>query len=79
MKRVLFAGTPDFALPTLQALYDHGYTVVGVLTQPDKLGAKNKLTPPPTKVLAEKLGCPCTNLKRCVVTAWTPSARWRPT
>ena len=58
MNRVLFAGTPDFALPTLQALYDAHYEVVGVLTQPDRLGAKNKLTPPPTKVLAEQLGIP---------------------
>ena len=58
MSRILFAGTPDFALPSLQALYDAHYTVVGVLTQPDRLGTKNKLTPPPTKVLAERLGIP---------------------
>ena len=58
MSRVLFAGTPDFALPALQALYDAHYTVVGVLTQPDRVGAKNKVTPPPTKVLAERLGIP---------------------
>ena len=57
-KRVLFAGTPDFALPSLQALVDAGYNVVGVLTQPDKEGARKKMTPPPTKVLAEKLGIP---------------------
>lgn len=58
MSRVLFAGTPDFALPSLQALVDAGYDVVAVLTQPDRLGARNKLVPPPTKVLAEKLGIP---------------------
>ncbi len=54
----MFAGTPDFALPSLEALVDNGYQVVGVLTQPDRVGAKNKLTPPPTKVMAERLGIP---------------------
>ena len=58
MSRILFAGTPDFALPSLEALVENGYDVVGVLTQPDRVGAKNKLLPPPTKVMAERLGIP---------------------
>ena len=58
MSRILFAGTPDFALPSLEALVDGGYDVVAVLTQPDRLGAKNRLTPPPVKVMAEQLGIP---------------------
>ena len=58
MSRILFAGTPDFALPSLQGLVDAGYDVVGVLTQPDRVGAKNKLTPPPVKVMAEAMGIP---------------------
>ena len=58
MSRILFAGTPDFALPCLEALVEAGYDVVGVLTQPDRVGAKNKVTPPPTKVMAERLGIP---------------------
>lgn len=58
MSRILFAGTPDFALPSLEALVDGGYDVVAVLTQPDRVGAKNKLTPPPVKVMAERFGIP---------------------
>jgi methionyl-tRNA formyltransferase len=34
--KIIFAGTPDFAVPALQALYDKNYKVVGVLTQPDR-------------------------------------------
>lgn len=59
MKRVLFAGTPDFALPSLEALVRHGYDVVGVLTQPDKPQTRKMImTPPPVKVAAEKYGIP---------------------
>ncbi len=52
-------GTPEFAVPCLQALVDGGHEVVAVFTQPDKpRGRGNRLTPPPVKVLAEKLGIP---------------------
>ena len=34
--RVLFWGTPEFAIPPLRALIGEGYDVVGVVTQPDK-------------------------------------------
>ena len=34
--RILFMGTPDFAVPSLEALCAHGHTVAGVLTQPDR-------------------------------------------
>jgi methionyl-tRNA formyltransferase len=34
--RVVFMGTPDFAASSLQALYDSGFDVAGVFTQPDK-------------------------------------------
>ena len=54
--RIVFMGSPDFALPTLQALADH-YAVVGVVTQPDRpAGRGRSLTPPPVKVLAGELG-----------------------
>lgn len=50
---VVFMGTPDFAVPTLQALYDQGHNVQAVFTQPDKpKGRGYKLTPPPVKTLA---------------------------
>ena len=34
--KILFMGTPDFAVPSLEALLDAGHTIVGVFTQPDK-------------------------------------------
>ncbi|MDR3766468.1 MAG: methionyl-tRNA formyltransferase [Butyricicoccus sp.] len=53
--RILFMGTPDFAVPSLARLLDDGHEIVGVLTQPDKpQGRKMKLTPPPVKVLAQE-------------------------
>ncbi|MBO5041733.1 MAG: methionyl-tRNA formyltransferase [Clostridia bacterium] len=57
--RILFMGTPDFALATLKALYDDGENIVGVVTQPDKpRGRGNIMTPPPVKVFAESVGIP---------------------
>ena len=51
--KVLFMGTPDFAIPTLKALYDSGEEIVGVITQPDKpKGRGYTLTPPPVKAWA---------------------------
>lgn len=51
--KILFMGTPDFAVPSLQMLIDSPHEVVGVLTQPDKpQGRKQILTPPPVKTLA---------------------------
>lgn len=50
-------GTPDFALPTLKALIDHGHRVSAVVTQPDRpKGRGKKLAPPPVKVLALEHG-----------------------
>lgn len=57
--RILFMGTPDFAVPTLRALCESGEEVVGVVTQPDKpRGRGYILTPPPVKVYAEEQGLP---------------------
>lgn len=57
--KIVFAGTPEFAVAPLQHIVDHGFEVVGVITQADKpQGRKGVLTPPPVKVLAEKLGIP---------------------
>ncbi len=54
--RVLFAGTPDFAVPPLKALAQE-HEIVGVYTQPDRrAGRGKKLTPPPVKVVAQELG-----------------------
>lgn len=51
--RVLFWGTPDFAVPSLRALLGEGHQVVGVVTQPDRpAGRGRKLRPSPVKELA---------------------------
>lgn len=55
--RVVFMGTPEFAVPCLQKLIDCGHEVTGVFTQPDKpQGRKMIMTPPPVKVLAQEYG-----------------------
>jgi len=57
--RIVFMGTPDFAVPSLEKLTDEGYEVVGVFTQPDRpKGRGNKLTPSPVKICAGKHGIP---------------------
>ena len=51
--RIVFMGTPDFAVPSLQALIDAGHDVCAVYTQPDKpQGRKQMLTASPVKTLA---------------------------
>jgi methionyl-tRNA formyltransferase len=55
--RVLFAGTPAVAVPSLNALMDAGFDVVAVLTRPDApIGRKRVLTPSPVAARAAELG-----------------------
>ncbi len=57
--RVIFMGTPDFAVPSLQALLDRGDDICAVFTQPDKpKGRGHKLQPPPVKELALRHSLP---------------------
>lgn len=57
--KIVFMGTPDFAVPSLQALLDAGHEVCAVYTQPDKpQGRKQVLTAPPVKELALQRGIP---------------------
>lgn len=57
--KVVFAGTPDFAVAPLKAIVESGYEVVGVITQKDKpVGRKGIITPPPVKVFALEAGLP---------------------
>ena len=52
-------GTPEFAVPCLEAMLRNGLEVVGVFTQPDRpKGRGNKLTPSPVKAAAERAGIP---------------------
>jgi methionyl-tRNA formyltransferase len=56
--KIIFAGTPDFAIPSLQALLaDADSEIVSVITQEDRpVGRQQKITPPPIKTLALKNG-----------------------
>ena len=57
MTRVVFMGTPEFAVPSLDALLDAGYDVVGVFTQPDRpTGRGHKLAACPVKQRALERG-----------------------
>lgn len=57
--RVLFWGTPEFALPTMRALLGEGHELVGVVTQPDRpAGRGRKLKVPAVKELAVEEGLP---------------------
>ena len=59
MTRVVFMGTPDFAVPVLDALYKAGYDIAGVFCQPDRpAGRGNRLTACPVKKRAVELGLP---------------------
>jgi methionyl-tRNA formyltransferase len=79
--RVAFAGTPQFALPALEALLAH-HTVAGVLTQPDRPSGRGRLlTSSPVKELAQSRGVPLlqpptlrSDAVRAQLAAWAPEA-----
>lgn len=57
--RIVFMGTPDFAVPSLKALVEAGYEICGVFTQPDKPKNRGmKLQAPPVKEYALSVGLP---------------------
>ncbi len=57
--KIVFAGTPDFAVAPLKKIIESGFEVVGVITQTDKpQGRKGIMTPPPVKVVAESYAIP---------------------
>jgi methionyl-tRNA formyltransferase len=79
--RVAFAGTPQFALPVLEALFAH-HRVAGVLTQPDRPSGRGRiLKPSPVKELAQSRGVPLLQPStlasvavREQLAAWAPEA-----
>jgi methionyl-tRNA formyltransferase len=77
--RIIFMGSPDFAVPTLEVLAVN-YQVVGVVTQPDRpAGRGRKLTPPPVKILAEQLEIPVIQPHRLSEPeSFTSLERWEP-
>ncbi|WP_199731685.1 methionyl-tRNA formyltransferase [Cohnella endophytica] len=55
--KILFMGTPDFAVASLQTLLEQGYEIAAVVTQPDRpKGRKRELTPTPVKAFALERG-----------------------
>ena len=59
MARIVFMGSPDFALSSLRRLIADGHEIAGVYTQPDREAGRGRaLTPPPVKVLALEHGLP---------------------
>lgn len=59
LMKIVFAGTPEFAVPTLQMLLDGPHEVCAVYTQPDRpAGRGQKLKPSPVKQLAQTCGVP---------------------
>jgi methionyl-tRNA formyltransferase len=55
--RIIYMGTPEFAVPALEKLVENGWNVVGVITAPDKpQGRGQKLVGSPVKEAAERLG-----------------------
>ncbi|MEY4866730.1 MAG: hypothetical protein RLY64_984 [Bacteroidota bacterium] len=57
--RIVFLGTPEFAVASLEALIEHQFNVVAVVTAPNKPSGRGlKLTPSPVKTCAEKHGIP---------------------
>ncbi|PIR49439.1 methionyl-tRNA formyltransferase, partial [Candidatus Peregrinibacteria bacterium CG10_big_fil_rev_8_21_14_0_10_54_7] len=62
---IVFAGTPEFSVPSLESLIAHpACKVTLVISQPDKpVGRKQVMTPPPVKLCAEKHGIRVTQPK----------------
>lgn len=58
--RLVFFGTPHFAVPSLRALLEEGFDVAAVITQPDRPQGRSRtsLVPPPVKVVALEEGVP---------------------
>lgn len=57
--RIVFMGTPEFAVPSLEALLKSEDQVVGIITQPDRpKGRGHSLAPSPVKVVAQRIGIP---------------------
>jgi methionyl-tRNA formyltransferase len=64
MAKIVFMGTPEFAVPTLKSLIEH-HDVIGVVTQPDRpAGRKNRLRQSPVKEVAIEAGIPVFQPKR---------------
>lgn len=79
MKKIVFMGTPEFSVRSLQALIDHpDYEVSAVVTQPDRpVGRKHRLQASAVKKRPKRLIFPSTNLKKSVKTKTSTSCSAR--
>lgn len=75
--RVVFFGTPDFAVPSLRALVEEGFDVGAAVTQPDRPQgrSRSRLVPPPVKVAAQAEGIPVLQPERPVGGAFYDEVR----
>lgn len=87
MTRIVFMGSPDFAVPALRALstvvegsLTHRFQIVGVVTQPDRPSGRGMtLTPPAVKVAAQELGIPVIQPEKLrSPEAWQQLQDWNP-
>ena len=63
--KVIFLGTPEFAVGVLNELYGSSHQIVGVVCQPDKpSGRGNKMVAPEVKIRANELGLPVFQFKK---------------
>ena len=79
--RIVFFGTPEFALPSLEALLAEGAQVVGVVTQPDKAQGRSRsvLVPSPIKQLADRHALPVLQPERPAGDVFLAALRhWHP-
>ncbi len=78
--RIVFMGTPEFAVPSLEALLKSGDLIVGIVTQPDRpKGRGQVLTPPPVKLIAQREGIPFLQPAKIRVPEFlTALADWKP-
>ena len=73
--KIVFMGTPEIAVPTLNMLHADGHEIAAVFTQPDRpAGRGNKLRAPAVKKRAEELGLPVT--QSGLVLPCGASCRW---
>ncbi|HVO65057.1 MAG TPA: methionyl-tRNA formyltransferase [Syntrophales bacterium] len=63
--KIIFMGTPEFAVPSLEILIRHDYQIAGVVTQPDRPRGRGRIpAPPPIKIFAEKYNLPVSQPER---------------
>ena len=76
LKRVVFLGTPEFAVNSLEKLINSKFKPVLVITQPDKpKGRKQKLQPTPVKISSLEHGVPVLQPRRSARAPWRKTGR----